>query len=62
MVLDLPFQPLCGQDCAGLCVECGVNLNDDPGHTQAAYAIRVGAPRSLEAPGLAKPTMLSKNQ
>jgi len=32
VVLDLPFQPLCREDCAGLCVECGANLNDDPDH------------------------------
>jgi uncharacterized protein len=33
VVLDLPFQPVCREDCAGLCVECGANLNDDPDHT-----------------------------
>ena len=32
VVLDLPFQPLCREDCQGLCVECGANLNDDPQH------------------------------
>ncbi|HIT75308.1 MAG TPA: DUF177 domain-containing protein [Candidatus Avipropionibacterium avicola] len=32
VVLDLPFQPVCREDCAGLCAECGVNLNDDPDH------------------------------
>jgi uncharacterized protein len=32
VVLDLPFQPLCREDCSGLCVECGANLNDNPGH------------------------------
>ncbi|GAA2101847.1 DUF177 domain-containing protein [Microlunatus panaciterrae] len=32
VVLDLPFQPLCREDCRGLCVECGANLNADPGH------------------------------
>lgn len=36
VVLDLPFQPLCREDCEGLCVECGANLNDDPGHDHAA--------------------------
>ena len=30
VVLDLPFQPLCREDCAGLCVECGANLNAIP--------------------------------
>lgn len=32
-VLDLPFIPLCREDCEGLCSICGANLNDDPGHT-----------------------------
>ena len=32
VVLDLPFQPVCREDCAGLCVECGANLNDHPDH------------------------------
>lgn len=33
VVLELPFSPLCEQDCLGLCLECGFNLNDDPTHT-----------------------------
>jgi uncharacterized protein len=36
VVLDLPFQPLCREDCQGLCVECGANLDDDPQHTHDA--------------------------
>ena len=32
VVLALPFQPLCQDDCPGLCVECGARLADDPGH------------------------------
>jgi uncharacterized protein len=32
VVLMLPFQPLCQEDCPGLCVECGARLADDPGH------------------------------
>lgn len=32
VVLNLPFTPLCRPDCAGLCPECGVNLNDHPDH------------------------------
>ena len=32
VVLALPFQPRCQDDCPGLCVECGVRLADDPGH------------------------------
>jgi uncharacterized protein len=32
VVLDLPFQPLCRDDCSGLCIECGADLNDNPNH------------------------------
>jgi len=30
--LALPAQLVCREDCAGLCPECGANLNGDPGH------------------------------
>ena len=36
VVLALPFQPLCEDDCPGLCTECGVRLADDPDHTHEA--------------------------
>jgi len=32
VVLALPFQPLCREDCPGLCTECGARLPDDPEH------------------------------
>lgn len=32
VVLALPFQPLCQDDCPGLCVECGARLAEDPDH------------------------------
>ena len=32
VVLALPFQPLCTDDCPGLCPECGVRLVEVPGH------------------------------
>jgi uncharacterized protein len=52
VVLDLPFQPLCRDDCLGLCVECGANLNDDPGHHHgAALDHRWEALRGLEGGG-----------
>ena len=28
IVLELPMAPLCTQDCAGLCPQCGANLNE----------------------------------
>ncbi|MFB9763299.1 DUF177 domain-containing protein [Nocardioides kongjuensis] len=36
VVLALPFQPLCQDDCPGLCPECGVRLIDEPDHTHEA--------------------------
>jgi len=36
VVLALPFQPLCTEDCPGLCPECGVRLADDPDHAHEA--------------------------
>jgi uncharacterized protein len=33
VVVELPFQPLCLPDCAGLCPKCGTNLNDHPDHS-----------------------------
>ena len=32
VVLALPFQPMCQDDCPGLCPECGARLADEPGH------------------------------
>jgi len=36
VVLALPFQPLCRDDCPGLCTECGARLADDPDHAHEA--------------------------
>jgi uncharacterized protein len=36
VVLSLPFQPVCQEDCLGLCPECGVRLLDNPGHEHDA--------------------------
>ncbi|AXH94859.1 YceD family protein [Ornithinimicrobium avium] len=32
VVTALPFQPVCRDDCPGLCSECGARLADDPDH------------------------------
>ena len=32
LALALPAQLTCRDDCAGLCPQCGANLNEDPGH------------------------------
>ncbi len=36
VVLALPFQPLCREDCPGLCPECGARLADEPDHAHEA--------------------------
>ncbi|MBB3040569.1 DUF177 domain-containing protein [Nocardioides soli] len=36
VVLALPFQPLCEDDCPGLCPDCGARLKDDPDHAHDA--------------------------
>ena len=49
VVLALPFQPLCRDDCPGLCVECGARLADDPDHGhEAAIDPRWAALTTLE--------------
>ena len=34
--LELPAQLTCRPDCAGLCPQCGANLNEDPSHQHDA--------------------------
>ena len=36
LVLELPFRPLCSDDCPGLCPECGASLKEDPDHGHEA--------------------------
>jgi uncharacterized protein len=36
LALALPAQITCRPDCAGLCPECGANLNEDPDHRHEA--------------------------
>ena len=36
IVPSLPFQPVCREDCPGLCSECGALLAQDPGHHHEA--------------------------
>ncbi len=36
VVPALPFQPICQEDCEGLCPICGVRLLDHPGHQHDA--------------------------
>ncbi|ALU41249.1 DNA-binding protein [Kocuria flava] len=32
VITQLPFQPVCREQCQGLCAQCGARLEDDPGH------------------------------
>jgi uncharacterized protein len=48
VVLALPFQPVCRDDCPGLCSECGARLADDPGHQHEAVDPRWAALRELQ--------------
>jgi uncharacterized protein len=49
VVLALPFQPLCEDDCPGLCPECGARLAEDPDHThEAAIDPRWGKLQQLQ--------------
>jgi uncharacterized protein len=36
LALALPTQLACREDCAGLCGQCGANLNEDPDHLHEA--------------------------
>lgn len=47
VVLALPLQPVCREDCLGLCPECGAGLNDDPDHHHDAVDIRWAALQEL---------------
>ncbi|QEU91561.1 YceD family protein [Streptomyces kanamyceticus] len=47
VVLALPMQPVCQDDCQGLCSECGVRLADDPDHHHEAVDIRWAALQGL---------------
>ncbi|MFI1357595.1 YceD family protein [Streptomyces sp. NPDC020898] len=47
VVLALPMQPVCQDDCPGLCSECGARLADDPAHHHEAVDIRWAALQGL---------------
>ncbi len=47
VVPALPFTPLCGPDCPGLCSVCGVHLADDPDHQHDDFDPRWGALQAL---------------
>ncbi|MER5972030.1 YceD family protein [Streptomyces sp. NPDC002055] len=47
VVLALPLQPVCREDCPGLCPECGARLADDPDHHHDAVDTRWAALQGL---------------
>jgi uncharacterized protein len=47
VVLMLPLQPVCEDDCAGLCVECGARLAEDPEHAHQQIDPRWAALQGL---------------
>ena len=51
VVLALPLAPVCREDCAGLCPECGARLADDPGHAHDRLDDRWAALAGLTAGG-----------
>ena len=54
VVPALPFQPVCRDDCPGLCSECGARLADDPDHhhdvVDPRWAALQGLSRAAEEP------------
>ena len=53
LVLELPLSPLCSQDCAGLCVECGARLAD-AADARAHAAQHMTTPDGAAVPELRK--------
>jgi uncharacterized protein len=47
VVPSLPFQPVCREDCPGLCSECGAHLADDPDHHHEVIDPRWSALQAL---------------
>ncbi|HEX5511337.1 MAG TPA: DUF177 domain-containing protein [Actinomycetales bacterium] len=50
VVLALPFQPVCSEDCPGLCSQCGAQLADDPEHHHEDVDPRWAALQNLVSP------------
>jgi uncharacterized protein len=49
VVLMLPFQPVCRDDCPGLCSDCGARLADEPEHHHESADPRWAALQGLQA-------------
>jgi uncharacterized protein len=47
-LLEIPIKPICEENCQGLCIECGQNLNEkDCGHSQEDNASPFGILKDL---------------
>jgi uncharacterized protein len=51
VVLALPLQPVCRDDCLGLCASCGARLNDEPEHQHEEVDPRWAALGALHEQG-----------
>jgi uncharacterized protein len=51
VVLALPLQPVCRDDCPGLCPQCGARLADDPTHQHEQLDPRWAALQGLTPSG-----------
>lgn len=49
LVEALPLQPLCRDDCRGLCPQCGIDLNEHPDHHHETTDLRFAALADLKA-------------
>lgn len=47
VITRLPFQPVCREDCLGLCAQCGVRLAEDPDHRHEVLDPRWSALQGL---------------
>lgn len=62
---SLPFQPVCREDCPGLCSQCGARLADDPEHQHDVIDPRWAALEALAplaAAGEQDPQQTPKNE
>ncbi len=52
VVLELPLQPVCRDDCPGLCPQCGARLAEDPDHGHDVVDPRWAALQGLTNTGM----------
>jgi uncharacterized protein len=48
ILTEIPFKPLCNEECRGLCPDCGSDLNETGcGCKDASFSIKFGALKNL---------------